>query len=216
MSSSPSTPLSSSPILQNGALEGGSPSERWRTAGFGQSFAMILVVLFLSLAFFILFSLFMPSSYYSLAVWLVVLCVFFVSLRRTIKAIRNRLNGEPDEDGSMSHTLFIRPHGTLHLALLNRELHDGDYETLLLLDEPVRQEKQRLFAARQEQIDALPTYDVPANVNNNRPEPCAICLESLQPGETMRSLPCMHAYHKHCVDTWLRIQASCPICKFQI
>ena len=42
---------------------------------------------------------------------------------------------------------------------------------------------------------------------------CAICLEVFTPLDSLRTLPCMHAFHPHCVDPWLGIRNSCPLCK---
>ena len=42
---------------------------------------------------------------------------------------------------------------------------------------------------------------------------CAVCLAELQPKDTVRLLPCVHVFHKECVDKWLARSAACPTCK---
>eukprot|EP00427_Karlodinium_veneficum_P033917 CAMPEP_0169285526 /NCGR_PEP_ID=MMETSP1016-20121227/58748_1 /TAXON_ID=342587 /ORGANISM="Karlodinium micrum, Strain CCMP2283" /LENGTH=380 /DNA_ID=CAMNT_0009375045 /DNA_START=27 /DNA_END=1166 /DNA_ORIENTATION=+ len=42
---------------------------------------------------------------------------------------------------------------------------------------------------------------------------CMICMEHFADGDVLRTLPCLHRYHKQCVDTWLHRSSSCPICK---
>ncbi|TVU33277.1 hypothetical protein EJB05_25070, partial [Eragrostis curvula] len=43
---------------------------------------------------------------------------------------------------------------------------------------------------------------------------CAVCLEDVQRGETVRRLPaCGHLFHKECVDMWLHSHATCPLCR---
>jgi len=42
---------------------------------------------------------------------------------------------------------------------------------------------------------------------------CIICLEAFMVGEPLRILPCMHRYHKSCIDKWFMTHLSCPICK---
>eukprot|EP00656_Telonema_subtile_P030067 TRINITY_DN3309_c0_g1_i6.p2 TRINITY_DN3309_c0_g1~~TRINITY_DN3309_c0_g1_i6.p2 ORF type:complete len:142 (-),score=21.55 TRINITY_DN3309_c0_g1_i6:49-474(-) len=45
---------------------------------------------------------------------------------------------------------------------------------------------------------------------------CMVCLCEKDKGETLRTLPCMHDFHKDCVDEWLMQNASCPVCKLDI
>ena len=51
---------------------------------------------------------------------------------------------------------------------------------------------------------------------------CAICLAEFAAGDAVKRLPCRHAFHAHCIDTWLlgkvcaaRAAAppTCPLCK---
>lgn len=45
---------------------------------------------------------------------------------------------------------------------------------------------------------------------------CNICLEDYQAGEEKKSLSCPHAFHKSCIDQWLKRVASCPVCKADV
>lgn len=43
---------------------------------------------------------------------------------------------------------------------------------------------------------------------------CTICLSEYQPKETLRTIPeCDHYFHANCIDEWLKINATCPICR---
>jgi hypothetical protein len=44
---------------------------------------------------------------------------------------------------------------------------------------------------------------------------CAICLATYSTGEEVRCLPCdpRHHFHRECVDDWLMLNCSCPICR---
>lgn len=43
---------------------------------------------------------------------------------------------------------------------------------------------------------------------------CSICLADYKLTDTLRSLPdCGHLFHQNCVDPWLRLHPTCPICR---
>ncbi|MED6149044.1 hypothetical protein PIB30_058727 [Stylosanthes scabra] len=45
---------------------------------------------------------------------------------------------------------------------------------------------------------------------------CCICLSAYEDGVDLRQLPCGHHFHCACVDKWLYINATCPLCKYNI
>ncbi|KAI3693938.1 hypothetical protein L1987_76894 [Smallanthus sonchifolius] len=45
---------------------------------------------------------------------------------------------------------------------------------------------------------------------------CCICLCMYDDGTELRELPCCHHFHTSCIDKWLYINATCPLCKFNI
>lgn len=43
---------------------------------------------------------------------------------------------------------------------------------------------------------------------------CSICLGDYKESDTLRLLPhCDHLFHLACVDPWLRLHSTCPICR---
>ncbi|WOL09305.1 RING-H2 finger protein ATL67 [Canna indica] len=43
---------------------------------------------------------------------------------------------------------------------------------------------------------------------------CSICLCEYREGEMLRMLPdCRHYFHLICIDVWLRLNSSCPVCR---
>uniref|UniRef100_A0A182MCM6 RING-type E3 ubiquitin transferase n=1 Tax=Anopheles culicifacies TaxID=139723 RepID=A0A182MCM6_9DIPT len=47
-------------------------------------------------------------------------------------------------------------------------------------------------------------------------EKCTICLSQFEIDNDVRRLPCMHLFHKDCVDQWLVTNKHCPICRVDI
>ncbi|KAM0941964.1 putative transcription factor C2H2 family [Dioscorea sansibarensis] len=86
------------------------------------------------------------------------------------------------------------------------EFNGNDYEMLLTLDDNIRH-----AGASQRHLDNLPESIV--HQSDNIEEACAICLEIPTVGETIRHLPCLHKFHKDCIDKWLRRKTFCPVCK---
>ncbi|XP_058080091.1 E3 ubiquitin protein ligase RIE1 [Magnolia sinica] len=58
----------------------------------------------------------------------------------------------------------------------------------------------------------------PANERVLLPEDaeCCICLTAYEDGAELNTLPCNHHFHSACVARWLRINATCPLCKYNI
>uniref|UniRef100_A0A915CYV9 RING-type E3 ubiquitin transferase n=1 Tax=Ditylenchus dipsaci TaxID=166011 RepID=A0A915CYV9_9BILA len=46
-------------------------------------------------------------------------------------------------------------------------------------------------------------------------EICSICLGAVPAFET-ETLGCKHKFHKKCIERWLSIKSTCPICRRQM
>ncbi|XP_024192476.1 E3 ubiquitin-protein ligase SDIR1 isoform X1 [Rosa rugosa] len=131
----------------------------------------------------------------------------------------------------------------LQLALLDREFDDLDYETLRALDSdnvpsassmseeeinalPVHKYKvagpQNGTSLTQQASTSVPaeqkkqeTADVGSTKAIEDELTCSVCLEQVNTGELIRSLPCLHQFHASCIDPWLRQQGTCPVCKYR-
>ncbi|XP_051131252.1 putative RING-H2 finger protein ATL71 [Andrographis paniculata] len=43
---------------------------------------------------------------------------------------------------------------------------------------------------------------------------CSICLADYKNSDMLRALPdCRHLFHLNCVDPWLRLHPTCPVCR---
>lgn len=45
---------------------------------------------------------------------------------------------------------------------------------------------------------------------------CCICLTSYEDGAELHTLPCNHHFHSTCIVKWLKMNATCPLCKYNI
>ncbi|KAL5709051.1 RING-type E3 ubiquitin transferase [Ranunculus cassubicifolius] len=52
------------------------------------------------------------------------------------------------------------------------------------------------------------------NKENNTSSCCSICLSDYKSTDILRQLPdCEHLFHIKCVDPWLRLHPTCPVCR---
>lgn len=43
---------------------------------------------------------------------------------------------------------------------------------------------------------------------------CAVCLTAFEDGDELRLLPqCSHAFHPDCIEPWLQVHVTCPLCR---
>ncbi|CAK8570524.1 unnamed protein product [Lathyrus sativus] len=91
----------------------------------------------------------------------------------------------------------------------HRDFNENDYEMLLALDDQNHQHT----GASTNLINSLPQSTVQ---NDNFTENCAICIETPVKGDIIRHLPCLHKFHKDCIDPWLGRKRLCPVCKSSI
>ncbi|KAK3812979.1 MAG: hypothetical protein J3Q66DRAFT_40943 [Benniella sp.] len=47
-------------------------------------------------------------------------------------------------------------------------------------------------------------------------ENCTICLQEYILSDQLRPLPCKHSFHVECIDTWLKGNVQCPICRHEV
>lgn len=91
-------------------------------------------------------------------------------------------------------------------------------ETMIVIDgsadlESMFQEllsgKSGVSPATKASIEAMPRVVVTEEGTD-----CSICLEDYEVGGEAREMPCKHRFHSGCIEKWLGIHGSCPICRF--
>ena len=68
---------------------------------------------------------------------------------------------------------------------------------------------------------ALPVYvyssSAGAGDESGKAPECAVCVVELRDGDSARLLPrCGHRFHADCVGWWLRLDATCPLCRASV
>ena len=124
-----------------------------------------------------------------------------------------QLNRERQQNGQPPLSLE-----SLRLVLRDRDFSGDDYEALMRFHEEATIAQS--MGATQAEIDRCPQRtvtdpddDLLLAPEHSSAHHCAICLEMYQMGDRVRTLPCFHAMHAHCIDPWLRHRAICPVCK---
>ncbi|KAG9139272.1 hypothetical protein Leryth_011283 [Lithospermum erythrorhizon] len=72
-------------------------------------------------------------------------------------------------------------------------------------------EDMRILASKNA-VEAMPTVEMV-----DKGCECAICLKDITSGgELAKKMPCEHKYHSSCIEKWLRIHGSCPVCRYEM
>lgn len=112
------------------------------------------------------------------------------------------------------HTQRVR--GDLRRLLQSdRDYTAEDYEMLLELDGNGTQLTANEAPQREALIQQLPVSKASGAQNGIQ---CSICLEDTRSGQEVRTLPCMHLFHRKCIDKWLATSRRplCPIDQVEI
>ncbi|GAA0167925.1 hypothetical protein LIER_22759 [Lithospermum erythrorhizon] len=77
-----------------------------------------------------------------------------------------------------------------------------------LVDQERRQNKPTLQGLTTSKVETMLYKSHESQVD------CSICLGIFEDGEELKTLsPCNHYYHSKCVDDWLKIKKTCPLCR---
>ncbi|XP_022972862.1 E3 ubiquitin-protein ligase RING1-like [Cucurbita maxima] len=68
-------------------------------------------------------------------------------------------------------------------------------------------------SASKASIQALPTVQVKAE---ELPCECPVCLNEWEIGCLAKELPCTHKFHRECIQKWLGIHGTCPVCRYKM
>ncbi|KAI3452847.1 hypothetical protein Pfo_009510 [Paulownia fortunei] len=63
-------------------------------------------------------------------------------------------------------------------------------------------------------IEAMTSVEIVKGENDV--EQCVVCLEEWETGEMAKEMPCKHRFHGECIEKWLKICGSCPVCRYEM
>ncbi|KAK4842258.1 hypothetical protein QYF36_018692 [Acer negundo] len=63
-------------------------------------------------------------------------------------------------------------------------------------------------------MEAMPSFKIDREMGGGGE--CVICLEEYEDGEMAKEMPCNHRFHDKCIDKWLEIHGSCPVCRYKM
>jgi hypothetical protein len=66
--------------------------------------------------------------------------------------------------------------------------------------------------ATKESIDAMEKVEIEDGDGGE----CVVCLEEFEVGGVVKEMPCKHRFHGKCIEKWLGIHGSCPVCRYQM
>ncbi|XP_057493697.1 E3 ubiquitin-protein ligase MPSR1-like [Actinidia eriantha] len=67
--------------------------------------------------------------------------------------------------------------------------------------------------ASKSSIEAMPTVEIGGEDEGSD---CVICMEEWGIGDVAREMPCRHRFHGGCIEKWLGIHGSCPVCRYKM
>ncbi|MED6220030.1 hypothetical protein PIB30_041201 [Stylosanthes scabra] len=68
--------------------------------------------------------------------------------------------------------------------------------------------------ATKESIDAMPSFEIKEGEFEGGE--CVVCLEDFGVGALVKEMPCKHRFHPNCIEKWLGIHGSCPVCRYEM
>ncbi|KAK6162255.1 hypothetical protein DH2020_002096 [Rehmannia glutinosa] len=137
----------------------------------------------IALGFLVLFSTILLASY---------ICCRSIAARRR----RRRLAQNPNPNHSNENSIY------LPRIIFVAEDDENDTQNVVVgLDQGVINSYPKFVFTKRNGIGANDTV-------------CSICLCEYMESEMLRMLPdCRHSFHVMCVDAWLKLNASCPVCR---
>lgn len=66
-------------------------------------------------------------------------------------------------------------------------------------------------------VEALRSFKIVESEDEKEEEvgECVVCLEEHVIGEMVKEMPCKYRFHAKCMEKWVGIHGSCPVCRYR-
>ncbi|CAI9763251.1 unnamed protein product [Fraxinus pennsylvanica] len=71
--------------------------------------------------------------------------------------------------------------------------------------------KEGPLPASKASIDSMPVVKI-----TDLGSECPICITEFEVNGEVKEMPCKHKFHSGCIDKWLRVSGSCPVCRYNM
>ncbi|GFZ49583.1 hypothetical protein JCM24511_07703 [Saitozyma sp. JCM 24511] len=66
-------------------------------------------------------------------------------------------------------------------------------------------------------IEGLPRFKVDEKaLEQSQFKDCPVCKDDFEIGDEVMRIPCAHIFHVDCLQPWLKVNGSCPVCRFSL
>ena len=130
-------------------------------------------------------------------------------LHRDLVALASRLT--EDQQIELARAEQERLDRELAIA---RNLDLTSYEDLVRLDES--NVKVKVSSVELSQLPVFSFRPDSSSQSASHEKECTICTDPFRTGDTLRRLPCLHTFHRDCIDEWFQRSRKCPICMMRV
>ncbi|CAN4081298.1 unnamed protein product [Withania somnifera] len=93
-------------------------------------------------------------------------------------------------------------------------IQTGSSSSLVSLLNGLISNKEGQPPASKESIEGLPSVEI---CEDDEKVECVVCLDEMGvSGGVVKEMPCKHRFHGECVEKWLKIHGSCPVCRYKM
>ncbi|RHN55413.1 putative aminoacyltransferase, E1 ubiquitin-activating enzyme [Medicago truncatula] len=131
---------------------------------------------------------------------------FMLSLSQTLNNSDPDHESETNEDSTPQRIIFVNPL-TQSITVI-----DGASSIEELFNNLGSSTKNGQPPATKESIEAMDKIEIEEGDGGE----CVVCLEEFEVGGVVKEMPCKHRFHGKCIEKWLGIHGSCPVCRYHM